>query len=108
MRVLVAEDDSVSRTLVSAALRRMGHSVVAVESGTAALEELEIDPTIPLAIFDRMMPEMDGLQLCREARSRSGDLLYIILLTAMSEKSDVEAGLDAGADDYMTKPFDNG
>ena len=108
MRILIAEDDPVSRTLLVASLRRWGHDVLATENGAQAFVTLEANPDVPLCIVDRMMPELDGVEFCRRVRERFGDYVYIILLTAMAQKSDIATGLEAGADDYMTKPFDAG
>ena len=108
MRILVAEDDPVSRKLLVAWLQRWGHEVLAASDGAVAYRLLKENPDIPLVVIDWMMPEMDGVTLCRSIRTEIGELIYVILLTAMSDKSHVAAGLEAGADDYMTKPFDSG
>jgi DNA-binding response OmpR family regulator len=108
MRVLIAEDDATSRTLLTALLRRWGFEVLATDNGAAALRELAANPDIALAICDWMMPEIDGITLCRRVRAEIGDLIYIILLTANSTKGDIATGLEAGANDYVVKPFDAG
>ena len=106
MRVLIAEDDLVSRRVLEATLVKWGHEVVVAGDGNAALAVLEGADAPPLAILDWMMPDIDGVEVCRRMRqSASATPTYIILLTAKKEKEDVVAGLEAGADDYLTKPF---
>lgn len=106
MKVLIAEDDLVSRRVLEATLVKWGHEVVVASDGAAALAVLEGADAPPLAILDWMMPGLDGVEVCRRARrSFSTTPTYLILLTAKTEKEDIVAGLDAGADDYLTKPF---
>jgi DNA-binding response OmpR family regulator len=106
MSILIAEDDSVSRRLLEEVLRRWGHAVEVVTDGTAAWEALSRPVPPRLAVLDWVMPGVDGLTLCRRVRAlERPDPTYLILLTARSESADVVAGLDAGADDYLTKPF---
>jgi phosphoserine phosphatase RsbU/P len=107
MRVLIAEDDVVSRRLLEATLGKWGYDVIATTDGLQALEVLR-QPEAPfLAILDWMMPGMDGAEVCAKARTMAKDrLLYIILLTAKGRKEDIVEGLTAGADDYVIKPFD--
>ena len=105
--VLVAEDEPVSRRILRAKLESAGYGVVCADSGTVAWEVLQSVDAPDLAIVDWMMPGLDGLEICR--RLRSGEVhryVYVILLTAKDRISDVVAGLEAGADDYVTKPFD--
>ncbi len=108
MRILIAEDDMVSRRVLEATLQKWSHEVVVTCDGTEAWTALQREDAPSLAILDWMMPGMDGVELCRQARQRGGSLasLYIILLTAKGTKEDIVSGLDAGADDYLTKPFD--
>jgi two-component system cell cycle response regulator len=107
VRVLIAEDDAVSRRLLEATLRKLGHEVVVARDGAAAWAILEKDGSPRLAILDWMMPFMDGPQLCREVRKRSGQpYTYILLLTTRDQKQDIVEGMSAGADDYLAKPFD--
>jgi sigma-B regulation protein RsbU (phosphoserine phosphatase) len=107
MRVLIAEDDAVSRRLLEATLDKFGYEVVVAADGAEAWGELQRADAPRLAILDWMMPEIDGVELCRRIRSRPTTTPpYLILLTAKSEKVDVVAGLDSGANDYLTKPFD--
>lgn len=106
MRILIADDDPVARRLLERTLERLGHEVVAVSDGTAALNAL-LDPAGPrMAILDWMMPGLDGLAVCRAVRDRDAPYIYLILLTARDGDDDVVAGLVAEADDYLTKPFD--
>ena len=106
MRILIAEDDVVSRRLLQTHLTKWGYQVVVCTNGAEALDALRRDDAPPLAILDWMMPEMDGVQVCREVRKLSKEpYTYILLLTAKSQKEDLVEGLDAEADDYLTKPF---
>ncbi len=107
MKVLIADDDAVSRRLLHSTLVRWNYEVVACADGTEAWEALQKEGAPQLAILDWMMPGMDGVQLCREVRKRANQpYTYILLLTAKTEKEDIVAGMEAGADDYITKPFD--
>lgn len=107
MRVLVAEDDVVSKRVLEATLVKLGFEVSGVTDGTAALKAL-LEPDAPkLAIIDWMMPELDGIEVCRRIRQQpSAEPTYIILLTAKADKNSICIGLDSGADDYLSKPFD--
>ncbi len=108
MRILIAEDNPVSRKLLAVALTQWGHDVVAVNDGRAAWEELQRPDAPKLVILDWNMPEMDGLQVClRLKESGTPEPPYIILLTARTDKKDVVSALEAGANDYITKPFNN-
>ena len=107
MKILVAEDQAVSRHILSASLRKWGYEVEAVESGTHAWEILQGKEAPHLAILDWLMPGMDGVEICRRLRAHPGTRpVYIILLTARSGQEDKIRGLQSGADDYITKPFD--
>ena len=106
MRVLLAEDDPVSRLMVQAVLKKSGRDAVAVEDGGRALEALSLPDAPRLAILNVMMPVMDGFEVCRRLRALpGGERLYLIMLTAMNGPEHVVAGLSAGANDYMGKPF---
>lgn len=106
MRILIADDDLVSRRLLEATLVRLGHSVIAVAEGPHAAEAL-LDPMGPrLAILDWMMPGADGLEVLRQVRQRADPYVYVILLTSRHRREDMVAGLAAGADDFLKKPFD--
>lgn len=107
MRILVAEDDSVTRRLLKTSLERWQYEVLLATDGRQAKEILFADDAPKLAILDWMMPGTDGVDLCRELRKREmGSYIYTLLLTAKAEKEDLLKGLDAGADDYLVKPFD--
>lgn len=106
MQILVAEDDAVTRRLLEAHLGRWGFDVVEARDGSEAWQVLQSSEAPRLAIVDWMMPGMDGLELCRRMRRGSCDqYTYIILLTALTGEENLCAGMDAGADDYLTKPF---
>lgn len=103
--ILIAEDDPVSRKLLEKVLIKAGNKVVSVENGQKALELFD-DKFFPIVLTDWMMPEMDGLELCRAIRKNTyPGYVFIILLTAKDSKDDIIRGLGAGADDYLTKPF---
>lgn len=107
MRVLIAEDDVVSRRVLEATLVKFGYEVVVAADGAQAWAALQSADAPQLAILDWMMPEIDGVEICRRVRALStATPPYIILLTAKSGKEDIVTGLDAGANDYLTKPFD--
>ncbi|SDA13250.1 response regulator receiver modulated diguanylate cyclase [Nitrosospira sp. Nsp18] len=106
MKILIAEDDTTSRLLFSATLRKLGHTVTAVEDGHEAWKAWQ-QGEYPLLISDWMMPNIDGLQLCRMIRGEPGlQYTYVILLTSLDSKGSYLEGMDAGADDFITKPFD--
>ena len=107
MKILIAEDDRMSRTLLERNLTRWGHEVELTTDGLQAWDALQNKPLPQLAILDWMMPGIDGVEVCRRVRRITTDVpLYIILLTAKGSKSDIVEGLIAGANDYVTKPFD--
>jgi DNA-binding response OmpR family regulator len=107
MRILIADDDRVSLRLLETDLQKWGHEVLGVANGIATWEAIQKEDAPGLAIVDWMMPGLDGVEICRRARRRSpARPLYIILLTARSGSEDLVQALDAGADDYVTKPFD--
>lgn len=107
LRILIAEDDFASRILLEGILVKWGYEVVVANDGAEAWEILGADNAPPIAVLDWMMPHLSGVELCEKIRERDQDLVpYIVMLTAKAEKSDVSAGLDAGADDYLVKPFD--
>jgi two-component system, cell cycle response regulator len=104
--VLVAEDDASSRFRLQTALRSWGYDVTSVENGRQAIAALARPDGPSLAILDWSMPEADGLEVCRTLRSNpKARYVYAILLTSHDRDEDVIAGFDAGADDYVTKPF---
>ena len=104
-RILVADDDVDIRELVEFKLSTMGHDIVAVGDGAAAVEACRAQKP-DLAVLDVMMPGVSGLDAIREIRADPALAdLPVILLTARAQESDVETGFDSGADDYITKPF---
>ncbi len=107
MKILVAEDDMVSRRLLEATLVKWGYEVVVTCDGAEAWAVLQGADAPPLAILDWMMPGMDGIELCRKVRQALMPTPpYLILLTAKGRREDVVTGLRSGANDYVTKPFD--
>ena len=106
-RVLIAEDDPISRRLLESILVKWGYDVTVVEDGLEALRLLDSADAPRLAVLDWMMPGMEGVQICQRLRERKGrPYVYVLLLTARSQKQDLLRGLELGADDYLTKPFD--
>ncbi len=107
MKILVAEDDVVSRHLLAAFLTKWGYEVLVAADGPEAWKCVQSPETPELAILDWVMPGMDGLEICRKVRASLPLLpIYLILLTSRDSQVDLVKGLEAGADDYMTKPFD--
>lgn len=107
MRILLAEDDRVTRRLLESYTRKWGHEAVVCSSGGHAWEILGSEDGPRLAVIDWMMPEMTGVEICRRVRNRKNQpYVYIILLTSKGGKEHLIEGLDAGADDYIVKPFD--
>jgi two-component system, cell cycle response regulator len=107
MRILVADDEPISRHLMTSLLTRWGHQVVVARDGNEAWDILCSLDSPTLAIIDWMMPGLDGIELCRRVRARvDHPYTYILLVTARQEKQDIVDGLDAGADDYLGKPVD--
>jgi len=107
MRVIIAEDDAVSRRILETLLCKWGYEVTTTQDGEAAWNALQEPGAPSVAILDIMMPRMDGLELCRRLRQLPGSIPpYIILLTAIHGVSEVVKGIEAGADDYLTKPYD--
>jgi len=106
MRILIAEDEPITRSALQATLTASGYQVVATADGESAWNVLDRERGIRLALLDWMMPGLDGTELCRRLRQRTEDYVYIIFLTVRNRKEDVIVGLQAGADDYITKPFD--
>jgi two-component system, cell cycle response regulator len=105
VKILVADDDAISRCVMERTLRRAGYDVVLAENGRDALETLVSANAPRLALLDWMMPGLDGPAVCLEVRShRERPYSYIALLTSKGAKEDLIAGLEAGADDYLTKP----
>ena len=106
MRVLMAEDDAVSAKLLEAVLTKWGYQTVVAHDGEQAWQALQAPDAPHLAVLDWMMPGIDGVEVCRRARTLDrATRTYIIMLTAMERKEDLVTALDAGADDYLIKPF---
>jgi two-component system, cell cycle response regulator len=109
MKILIADDDPVSRRLLEKTLLQAGYDVLAVPNGMAAAEQLCKQDGPRLALLDWEMPELDGPGVCREVRKKKDQgYVYMILLTSKGLKTDIVTGLGSGADDYLTKPFDSG
>ena len=107
MKVLIAEDDAVSRRLLESSLTRWGYEVVVASDGLEASRLLLVPDAPKLAVLDWLMPGIDGAQLCEDIRRQKPEpYTYIIMLTSKQSKEDVIRGLEAGADDYVCKPFD--
>jgi CheY-like chemotaxis protein/anti-sigma regulatory factor (Ser/Thr protein kinase) len=105
LRLLVAEDSASDRLLLESLLRRQGHEVTAVENGRQAVEEFRQHPP-DLVLLDVMMPEMDGIEAARQMRQLAGnDLIPIIFLTSLNKAQDLAACLEAGGDDFLSKPY---
>jgi diguanylate cyclase (GGDEF)-like protein len=108
MRILIAEDDTVSRRILEVTIVRLGHEAIVVTNGTDA-EEVLLRPDGPrLAVLDWMMPGLDGLAVCRAVRRRVNPYVYVVLLTARDRQEDMAVALEADVDDFLTKPFDPG
>ncbi len=106
MRVLAAEDNPVFQSMLRTMLTKWGYLPVIARSGTEAWRVLESEDAPRLAVLDWMMPGMDGVEICRRVRDANREpYIYILLLTARTESQDLIKGMDAGADDYLTKPF---
>lgn len=109
MKILIAEDNAVSRKILETALGQGGYELQVATDGDQALELLERPDAPNLLVLDWVMPGTDGIEICRKLRQSDRPLPhYIILLTARGEKRHIVEGLEAGADDYVTKPFDEG
>jgi phosphoserine phosphatase RsbU/P len=107
MRILIAEDDFLSQTILESLLKKAGHEVVATADGIEAMEALGVPFPPRLMILDWMMPRLDGLEVVRRVRAQQTDRPpYIIILTSKNERADKIAGLQAGADDFLSKPYD--
>jgi sigma-B regulation protein RsbU (phosphoserine phosphatase) len=107
MRALVADDDLATAALLQRTLERWGLDVIVAHDGLEALKAVQEDPGIGLAVLDWSMPGLDGPEVCRRIRADPARAhLHLLLLTAREGRADVISGLDAGADDYLSKPFD--
>jgi two-component system cell cycle response regulator len=109
LKILIADDEALSRRLLEKTLERAGYEVVAVENGRLAVEQLSRPDGPRLALLDWVMPELDGPGVCRAMRGHQDQqeqaYVYMVLLTSKESKEDIVTGLESGADDYLTKPF---
>jgi two-component system, cell cycle response regulator len=106
--ILIAEDDPISRRVLEAFVAKHGYDAISAENGRDALRLLSAEGAPRLAILDWMMPGMEGTDVCRKLREQSVErpYVYVLLLTARTDREDLLNGLQSGADDYITKPFD--
>jgi diguanylate cyclase (GGDEF)-like protein len=105
MKILLADDEPIARTMLEHWLAGWGYEVTLARDGESALQALKDDPDLRLLVVDWVMPKKDGIEVCKAIRSGPQEpYVYIVLLTAKDDKSDIIAGLDAGADDYLVKP----
>jgi diguanylate cyclase (GGDEF)-like protein len=109
LKILIADDEALSRRLLEKTLARAGYEVTAVENGRLAVEQLNRPDGPRLALLDWVMPELDGPGVCREVRKlqeqQEQAYVYMVLLTSKESKEDIVTGLQSGSDDYLTKPF---
>lgn len=107
MKILIAEDDLTSRRILETVLTKWGYDVISVSNGNDAIDRLLDDNAPKLVLLDWIMPDKDGLEVCRMVRLKETTTpAYIILLTGKGEKKDITKGLDSGANDYIVKPYD--
>ena len=107
MKILVAEDEAVPRAILRAALQSLGHECLEAEDGEEAWEVFSGTPGVDVVISDRLMPGMDGIELCRRIRAEGGEgYAYFVFLTSLGNKQNLLEGIRAGADDYLGKPLD--
>ncbi len=107
-RILIAEDNAVSRRLLEATLEKWNYEVIVTTNGQEALEVLMSEDPPKIAVLDWIMPEMDGIEVCREIRYQNKEpYIYIIMLSARGKKEDIIEGMNCGADDYISKPFNS-
>ena len=107
IHILVADDDDATRMLLERALKNLGYRVTAVPDGARAWDALQDFDDLPqLALLDWMMPILDGPELCRRLKARGTPFIFTILLTARTSENDVVLGLEAGANEFLSKPFD--
>lgn len=107
MKILVAEDDPIYMRILQSMLAGWGYEVRTVMDGESALAVLLAEDAPPMAVLDWMMPKMDGIDVCRQVRQQNRPAyMYLLLLTGKSRKTELLGALHAGADDYLTKPFE--
>ncbi len=108
MKILIAEDEYTTRLMIQVCLERWGYQVESAADGKAAWELLDQPDGPEIALLDWEMPEIDGVELCRRIKSLPRDNpIHVIMVTARDSRSDILQGFDAGADDYITKPFND-
>ena len=108
MKILIAEDEYTTRLMVQVSLENWGYTVISVSDGKEAWEELKKEDAPDIAILDWEMPEIDGAEVCKRVKDLERDNpIYVLMLTARDSQDDILEGFDAGADDYMTKPFND-
>jgi len=108
MRVLIADDEAISRKILEDSLTKWGYEVLVTRDGNEAWDVLQRDDAPNLVVLDWVMPGLDGIEICKKLRaSNSSNYVYIILLTAKSAREDIIKGLESGADDYVIKPFNS-
>ncbi|MCP3898200.1 MAG: response regulator [Desulfobacteraceae bacterium] len=108
MKILIAEDELITRRILESTLIKWGYDVISVTNGNDAIEILLGNDAPKLTLLDWVMPDKNGIEVCQAIRQKStGAPPYIILLTSKSDTEDITKGLDSGADDYMVKPYDN-
>jgi len=109
MKVMIVEDDAITRRILENFLKNWGYEVISVDDGLVAWEIMQNPDAPSLVISDWMMPNMDGVELCEKIRGiEKAEYTYFILLTSKADKKDVITGLESGADDFIVKPFDQG
>ena len=107
MKILIAEDDTLSRTLLTKHLEKWGHEVIATTDGQKAIDTFLADREIQFAVLDWMMPEIEGTEVCRRIKEKQAERFsYVIMLTAKVQKEDIINAFDSGADDFINKPFE--
>lgn len=107
MKALVADDDPLARHLLERMLKRLGYEVAVAGTGTEAWKQLSTDDEIRLVLLDWLMPDLDGLEITRRIREKArASYTYVILVTIKDRPRDAAVGLEAGADDFIAKPFD--
>jgi len=108
MKILIAEDDNVTRHILEKSVTEMDFEVVSCKNGHDAWKILQSENAPHLLILDWMMPGMDGLEICRKVREQAKEpYTFILLLTSKGEQDDFVKGMEAGADDYVVKPFNH-
>lgn len=108
MKILIAEDEYTTRLMVQVSLENWGYTVISVADGREAWEVLQKEDAPDIAILDWEMPEIDGAEICKRVKDLERDNpIYVLMLTARDSQEDILKGFDAGADDYMTKPFND-